>query len=112
MSKIDRKQVYDKYDGHCAYCGDKISIKDMQVDHIIPKRINGTDDLENLNPSCRLCNHYKRAETIDVFRDWKLDGLIERLRKIYIFNVAEKYGMVEVKNWDRKFYFEKVKKED
>lgn len=112
MSKIDRKQVYDKYDGYCAYCGDKISIKDMQVDHIIPKRINGTDDLENLNPSCRLCNHYKRAETIDVFRDWKLDGLIERLRKIYIFNVAEKYGMVEVKNWDRKFYFEKVKKED
>ena len=36
--KIDRQKVYDKYNGHCAYCGKPITIKDNQVDHILPKR--------------------------------------------------------------------------
>lgn len=35
-NKIDRKAVYAKYNGHCAYCGRKIEYKDMQVDHLIP----------------------------------------------------------------------------
>lgn len=28
--------VYNKYGGHCAYCGKKIDIKDMQIDHFVP----------------------------------------------------------------------------
>lgn len=31
-----RELVYNKYGGHCAYCGKKIDIKDMQIDHFIP----------------------------------------------------------------------------
>ncbi len=30
--KIDRKSVYEKFDGRCAYCGREITIKQMQVD--------------------------------------------------------------------------------
>lgn len=37
--KIDRQFVLDKYDGRCAYCGCNLTIKQMQVDHIIPKYI-------------------------------------------------------------------------
>ena len=55
--RVDRQKVYEKYNGHCAYCGKAIAIRDMQVDHILPKRNGGTDDIDNLNPSCRLCNH-------------------------------------------------------
>ena len=29
-----RKQVYERYNGHCAYCGCELDIKDMQVDHL------------------------------------------------------------------------------
>lgn len=36
MTKAERFQVYNKYGGHCAYCGKKIGYKDMQVDHIDP----------------------------------------------------------------------------
>ena len=106
--KIDRQKVYDKYNGHCAYCGKAIKIKDMQVDHILPKRNGGTDDINNLNPSCRLCNHYKRAANIETFRNGLLGGLIKRLMKIYIFRVALDYGMITVNGWDKKFYFEKT----
>ena len=105
--KIDRQKVYEKYDGHCAYCGKAITIKNMQVDHILPKRNGGTDDIDNLNPSCRLCNHYKRAADIEIFRNDLLGGLIKRLMKIYIFRVALDYGMITINGWNKKFYFEK-----
>ena len=34
IPKEVRQQVYDKYNGHCAYCGCELGIKDMQVDHL------------------------------------------------------------------------------
>ena len=108
IMKIDRQKVYEKYNGHCAYCGKAITIKDMQVDHILSKRNGGTDDIDNLNPSCRMCNHYKRAADIETFRNDLLGGLIKRLMKIYIFRVALDYGMITINGWDKKFYFEKT----
>lgn len=63
MKEKQRQYVYEKYGGHCAYCGEHIEYKDMQVDHINPKRNGGVDSVENYNPSCRLCNHYKRASS-------------------------------------------------
>ena len=39
ISKKLREQVYQKYNGRCAYCGCELAIKDMQVDHLIPNYI-------------------------------------------------------------------------
>ena len=108
IKKETRLAVYQKYNGHCAYCGCEIELRNMQVDHVVPKAIGGADSVDNFLPTCRLCNHYKRGERLEVFREWKLGELIERLRKIYIFRVAEKYGMITCNKWDGKFYFEKV----
>lgn len=38
INKKIREVVYNKYNGHCAYCGKKIAYKDMQVDHFKPQR--------------------------------------------------------------------------
>ena len=75
ISKSKREAVYRKYDGHCAYCGREIAYKDMQVDHFQPLRAwgiedAGTDDLDNLMPACRMCNHYKRANSLETFRQY------------------------------------------
>lgn len=110
--KIDREKVYNKFDGHCAYCGDKILIKEMQVDHIIPKNRQYKIDydlnhIKNLNPSCRTCNHYKRAEDLEGFR-WLMSSLHKRVCAHYIGKVAIKYGIAELKPFDGKFYFEKL----
>ena len=58
-------------------------------------------------PSCHTCNHYKRANSLENFRDWLLGELIDRLMKVYIFRVALRYGMITINGWDKKFYFEK-----
>lgn len=112
MTKEKRIQVYNKYGGHCAYCGKAIEYKDMQVDHIWPQHMMTLIDkekmnhIDNLNPSCRHCNHYKRGESLESFRQM-LKTLHERVRKIYICKVAEDYGIIEIKPWDGKFYFER-----
>ena len=44
ISKSKREEVYQKYNGHCAYCGREIAYKDMQVDHFLPLRAWGIED--------------------------------------------------------------------
>jgi 5-methylcytosine-specific restriction endonuclease McrA len=119
---INREQVYKKFGGHCAYCGKEIKFKEMQVDHIKAKANNkpigrdlmgdfvypDIDDIINLMPSCRRCNHYKRAGSLDNFRILLLT-LHERMHNLSIAKVAEDYGIIEYKEWDGKFYFEKIK---
>lgn len=109
MNTADRIIIYRKYNGHCAYCGREITFKEMQVDHIFPKCSNaaGVESPSNKNPSCRRCNHYKRAETLENFRR-QMKTLHERIRQIYISKVAEDYGIITITPFDGLFYFEKV----
>jgi len=118
MNKKQRQQVYDKYNGHCAYCGKEIGYKDMQVDHIKPKQRGwvynpnnvGTDEMDNYNPSCRSCNFRKGILTIEQFRaelTRQCEGIIKRS-----FQVRQSidYGLLKVDMHPIVFYFEKVNK--
>jgi len=102
---IGRQQVLEKYNNRCAYCGHDLTLKTMQVDHKQSKHTGGTDNIDNLMPSCRLCNHYKRAQSIEAFRVC-VQGMLRKLEKIYIFKVAQKYDMINWRGWDGRFYFE------
>ncbi len=65
LSPAERQIIYDKLKGHCACCGKKITLSQMQVDHV--KSLygkNGTDTIENMLPACRNCNHYKGSCTL------------------------------------------------
>lgn len=107
IPKNIREQVYRKCNGHCAYCGCKLEYKNMQVDHVISVYGNdGSNDIENLMPSCRMCNFYKSTFTLDEFRK-NLETLHERLRKPFIYRLALKYGLVEENRKKIKFYFER-----
>ena len=44
----------------CVTCGKWFSKSEITVDHRIPKRDGGTDDVWNLQPMCRSCNSSKR----------------------------------------------------
>ena len=108
IPKNIREQVYRKYNGHCAYCGCELEYKDMQVDHYIPVwSQNGSNELSNLMPACRMCNYYKDTFTLDKFRE-NLETLHERLRKPFIYRLALKYGLIEENKQKIKFYFEEL----
>jgi 5-methylcytosine-specific restriction endonuclease McrA len=118
--KIDRQQVYDKCDGHCAYCGVEITLKQMQVDHIQPhwhtfteqqasqsKIVKGSHDLDNLNPSCARCNKWKSTYSVENFRK-VVETSLERLeRDTPNFRLARDYGLIKVIEKPVIFYFER-----
>ena len=112
ISKKTREAVYEKYNGHCAYCGREIAYKDMQVDHFIPKNgwsERGTDDINNLMPACRMCNHYKRAHTLELFRTF-IAEIPRKLRENYIYKIGVVYGNVIENEKQVQFYFEEHNK--
>ncbi len=110
LTKAERQQVYGKCKGHCAYCGCELEYKDMQVDHMKPLRIGGADELYNMFPACRSCNHYKATLDVDGFRHY-LAGIYSRLMRDSIpFQVAVRFGIVKHMGDDVTFYFEKLKK--
>ncbi len=112
MKKELRQKVHFKYCGKCAYCGKDVAYKDFQVDHIISQnRFHGrsrskANDFENLNPSCRRCNHYKRSYTLEDFRHL-MKTIHERIAKQYINKVAIDYDIITLNPFDGKFYFER-----
>ncbi len=111
LTKAERQTVYDKCNGHCAYCGTPIEIRQMQVDHVIPLNgwtEKGPDTIDNMLPACRSCNHYKSSSPLEDFR-----RNIERWPEVLIrdsvtYKNAVRFGMVIPNPKEVKFYFEKI----
>ena len=110
--KIDRRAVHQKFNGRCAYCDQKITLEQMRVDHFWPKARahmqpgQDNDRPSNLMPSCRKCNHHKRAEKIEVWRkEFALQ--VARLRKNAQFDRALRFGQIKITESPIVFYFEK-----
>lgn len=106
--KIDRHAVYGKFNSRCAYCGNGLEFKDMQVDHFVPKTKfngNGADDFDNLMPSCKECNMDKGNLLIDEWRE-RLHNAAETVKSSKILASALKFNMIEIKPFDGKFYYE------
>ena len=105
---MDREKVWKKFECRCAYCGRLIALKDMQVDHRVPKKNGGTDEFGNLMPSCRLCNHYKRAESLEHFRQ-AISTIPQKLgERQYIYKVGMAYGFYDNAQRTVKFWFEQL----
>ncbi len=47
----------------CAYCGRKVTIKDLSRDHVIPVHLGGKDKWTNVVTACRSCNTRKGGRT-------------------------------------------------
>lgn len=124
--KFDRQKIHAKYNGACGYCGIPIAIKDMQVDHIIPQReyfffvrnkhkippflIHLTEwdchHLDNLMPACRVCNNWKSAHHLELFRKELSEQLNRLNERSSNYRIARKYNLIEETPKPIVFYFE------
>lgn len=106
-TKEQRKLVYQMYEGHCAYCGCELELKDMQVDHFNSVyAYDGKNEIENYMPSCRQCNFYKRACTVEQFRQNLKETMLVGLKKTFQYRLLVKYGLIQENDKEIKFYFE------
>jgi len=68
-----RKKVYRKCNGHCGYCGKPVAFEEFTIDHIKPVKIfkqkmKSLNGIENLMPSCVLCNSRKGHLDLETLR--------------------------------------------
>lgn len=136
MNKVKREIIFKKFGGKCSYCGCDLDSK-WQVDHVVSKSfafgrgVANIDQIENLMPACRKCNHYKRGHCLDDdgkhigFRTYMLN-FHKRLAKLpkrtsvkrtqdrieYLKEIAEKYGITPQIPFTGKFYFETLKEKE
>ena len=64
ISNIIRQQVRTRADERCEYCQlpDVYTTFSHQIDHIVPHRHGGTDDIDNLAWACFRCNNSKSID--------------------------------------------------
>ncbi|NDD65155.1 MAG: HNH endonuclease, partial [Acidobacteria bacterium] len=72
-----RDAVNKRCKGHCALCGDAYGDK-FDVDHAIPLREGGLDDVSNMQALCRPC-HAKKCEQEEVTCTNRLNTLASEL---------------------------------
>lgn len=128
LKKHERQAVFEKYEGHCAYCGCKLD-KKWHADHLKPvirelefDRENGrlkslfnkahqahNHNLENMMPACAPCNISKSSMDLEVWRKW-LEQHVQSLNLYHkIYRMAKAYGLVQETGTKVVFHFEKVR---
>ena len=63
-----RLYLFEKFNGHCFYCGKTMSFAKFTLDHLTSKRNGGNDDLNNLVPCCFGCNQDKMWLNLEQYR--------------------------------------------
>lgn len=126
IPKTIRQLVYQKCNGHCAYCGCELKYEDMQVDHIKAVATNDyrkwrnlsymsdeeLNSIENYMPSCRACNFYKSTWSLDTFRNNLSTMLYRNLASNFNYKLLKKYGLIKENIHEVKFYFEELKEQN
>lgn len=70
-----RREVLARDQDKCLCCG---TVKDLQLDHIVPVALGGGDDIENLQTLCRSCNHEKGTRRFDFRRSFHVDVMYSK----------------------------------
>ena len=114
-----RRNIWHKYNCHCAYCGCELEYDKMQIDHIIPLQrgmskkesirygiLKGSNGYKNLNPSCGSCNRSKSDFKLEAWRS-EIELKVSRIRRdSSTFRILERFKMVEINKQNVTFYFE------
>jgi len=59
--KLNRKEIFRRDNYTCQYCGRQLS--NLTIDHVIPRRLGGETDWDNVVAACPHCNHLKGGLT-------------------------------------------------
>lgn len=54
-----RREHLKHWGNKCAYCGKKLTLENITLDHFVPLKHGGPKGALNTLPSCKKCNGYK-----------------------------------------------------
>lgn len=65
LTKRTRYEVLRRDGFACKYCGAKAPDVELDVDHVLPVALGGSDDFDNLVAACKDCNQGKASTNPD-----------------------------------------------
>ena len=83
FSPTERTKIYNKGKGRCAICGKFIPYDSFTVDHIVPLAKGGTNEIDNLQVACGVCNIIKQ--------DILPEDLMNKLTEIILYQMRNSY---------------------
>ncbi len=116
LTKQQREALRLKYSGRCAYCGCELGQR-WAADHsepLVRDWVNGgcqypeRDCFENLTPACMSCNTIKGSSSVESFRRTIANFIRSLNRDSTQYKFAKRYGLIQEKEVDVRFYFEDV----
>ena len=63
VRKLSRRNILQRDDHRCQYCGRRPGSQGLTLDHVVPKSRGGKNAWENLVACCGKCNHRKADRT-------------------------------------------------
>ena len=63
--RLTRRNLMFRDAHQCQYCGRRPPLRDLNIDHVVPRSRGGDDTWENLVTACRPCNLKKGWKTPD-----------------------------------------------
>jgi 5-methylcytosine-specific restriction endonuclease McrA len=63
--RLTRRNLLLRDSYRCQYCGREPGVRDLNVDHVVPRSRGGRDSWDNLVIACRPCNLQKGKNTPD-----------------------------------------------
>jgi site-specific DNA-methyltransferase (adenine-specific) len=67
-SESIKQRLYKQQEGKCNACGQDFEIRNLEIDHIIPKAKGGGDYYENYQLLCGSCNRIKGDRPMEYLR--------------------------------------------
>lgn len=92
--QITKREHLNVQLNHCLYCGDTIHMRDVELDHIVPRAIGGSTQFENLAAVCRPCNHRKGDRPFAAWCEADGEAGVQRLEE-----TLERVDMLHGERW-------------
>ncbi|AKU96837.1 HNH endonuclease family protein [Labilithrix luteola] len=61
--RLTRRNLMFRDQHQCQYCGKQPPLRELNIDHVLPRSRGGPDSWENLVTACRICNLRKGWKT-------------------------------------------------
>ena len=125
LTKKQREDLFNKYGGRCAYCGEPLADR-WHADHVEPiwrlhEWVRGVgfkptgealrpekDTPENLLPACPPCNINKGGDSLEAWRESLANSPLTLRRDAPIYKHAVRFGLIQETALPVIFYFEKL----
>lgn len=96
--RYSRKNVFQRDNFTCQYCGERFQAGNLNIDHIVPRSRGGPNSWKNVVTSCKPCNN-KKGDQLLTELGWKL--IQQPTQPRWKSHVGKPFSLNKKQYWER-----------